>query len=91
MEYITPEIGKAFKNLAAEIVIQAIKDYKESFNIAKNAKRKSKRVYEAEKLLKDCKRFFLSDWFVALCEVDGNRIMKLCEENCSIKIGKKQI
>lgn len=91
MELINPEIGRAYERLAAAIVMQAVKDYKSAFTFLKGAKRKSRMAFEHEKMLSDCKRFFRSEWFGQLCEYDGERLMKQCEENYYAKIGIKYI
>ena len=87
MEFINPEIGRAYERLAAAIVVQAVKDYKSAFSVLINARRKSRKTYEAENMLNNCKRFFRSEWFGQLCEYDGERLIKQCEENYFKKNG----
>ena len=91
MELINPEIGRAYEKLAAAIVMQAVKDYKQAYAILKGARRRSSVKFQYEQVLSDCKRFFRSEWFCQLCEYDGERLMKQCEENYYKKIGIKHI
>lgn len=81
MEFINPEIGRAYEKLAAAIVMQAVKDYKQAYAILKGARRRSSVKFQYEQVLSDCKRFFRSEWFCQLCEYDGERLMQRCEEN----------
>ena len=66
-----------YENLANGIVLQAVKDYRAA---KKKLKKRPKNV-EAERMLNDCEKFFLSGWFTALTDVDGQMILdKLREE-----------
>lgn len=91
MEIINPEIAKAYERLAAAIVMQAVKDYRSAFSFLKNARRKSRKTYEAENKLNNCKRFFRSEWFGQLCEYDGEKLMKQIEKEHFKKIGLKYV
>lgn len=40
---------------------------------------KSKKAIEMERLRVDCESFFRGQWFTALCELDGEKIIGECE------------
>lgn len=61
-----------YENLANAIVLQAVKDWR---SVARTLKKRSR--YEPAKQMKEeCERFFRSDWFEALTDVDGRIILK---------------
>ena len=61
-----------WQSLANAIVMQAVKDWRASVQILKKRPR-----YEKAKAMKaDCERFFRSDWFTVLTDVDGNVILR---------------
>ena len=65
------------EKLANAIVLQAVKD----FRAARRKLRRKPQNEDAKRMIKDCERFFLSDWFVELTDVDGRAVLrKLYEE-----------
>ena len=90
-DFINIEVARAFERLAAAIVLQAVRDYRDAFVTLKNARRKSSRLFESQKMLDDCKRFFHSEWFGALCTYDGEKLMKQIEKEHFKKLGLKYI
>ena len=71
-------MDEAYSRLANAIVLQAVKDWRA-------ARRKLKRKPQNESArieLESCERFFRSDWFTELTDVDGVAILrKLYEED----------
>lgn len=71
-------MDEAYSRLANAIVLQAVKDWRA-------ARRKIKRKPQNESArieLESCERFFRSDWFTGLTDVDGEiLIRKLYEED----------
>lgn len=67
-----------YEKLANAIILQAVKDWRA-------ARRKLKRKPQNESArseLESCERFFRSEWFTTLTDVDGTVILrKLYEEN----------
>lgn len=64
-----------YEELANAIVLQAVKDYRAALRGEFVNHRSSKSV------IKECERFFRSEWFRILTKVDGEMIMnKLREE-----------
>ena len=62
----------SYRNLANGIIEQAAKDYR-------TAKKKLEREPENKKVLweiKEIRKFFLSGWFKALSDADGNYILE---------------
>ena len=60
-----------YDKLANTIVMQAVRDWR--FSVRKLKKRP--RYNPAREMRDECERFFLSGWFVALTNVDGNVIL----------------
>ena len=59
---------KAYQNLADAIILQAVKDYKMALEMKKcTLKRRT---------IRDCERFFKSQWFCILNDADGEKIME---------------
>ncbi len=71
-------MDEAYVRLANAIVLQAVKDWRA-------ARRKLKRKPQNESArieLESCERFFRSDWFTELTDVDGEVLLrKLYEED----------
>lgn len=66
------------ENFANAIVMQAVKDYRR----ARHKLRKRPKNTEARTMIEDCERFFLSDWFETLTNLDGSMILnKLKQED----------
>lgn len=65
-----------YENLAHEIILQAVKDYR-------TARKKLKyhpKNKDAKLMIEDCERFFRSDWFGVLTSVDGQLLLKKLQE-----------
>ena len=68
-------IEEAYDHLAKSIVIQAIDDYRRVLH--------NKPLIRGGNYLRDksnIEKFFLSEWFITLCEWDGPTLMKLIKE-----------
>lgn len=61
-----------YENLANAIIIQAVKD----FRAASKALKKPSGGMAALKTVRECERFFRSDWFRTLTSVDGRAILE---------------
>lgn len=65
-----------YTELANAIIIQAVKDYRRA---------------SSPQMRREIKRFFLSDWFMVLSNVDGKRILKRLEQERGVKkYGKRK-
>ena len=71
--YMTDELCMS---IAEAIVAQAAKDYRD----ARKKLRKDSEDYDAQWLLHDAKRFFLSEWFYELSECNGEYVLRKLEE-----------
>lgn len=79
-----------YERLANAIVVQAAEDYREARRTKKELDEKERmtakdeaKYFEADKMEKDCEKFFRGDWIKALTKVDGKVILqKLREEEC---------
>lgn len=69
-------MSDAYENLANAIVLQAVKDYRDS----KKKIRKYPNSEETKRMINDVTRFLLSDWITALTTVDGKLILKKLEQ-----------
>ena len=65
-----------YESLANAIVMQAVKDYRD----AKHKLKKKPRNENAKAVRDECERFFLSEWFTTLTDVDGQMILKKLQE-----------
>ena len=65
-----------YEKLANAIILQAVKDYR----AAKKKLKKQPTNKDAEIMIKDTERFFRSDWFTALTDVDGEVILRKLQE-----------
>ena len=58
---------KPYQDLADAIILQAVKDYKRAL--------KMKQSVPKRRTIRDCERFFKSEWFCILNDADGEEIM----------------
>lgn len=65
-----------YEKMANDIILQAVKDYR----AAKKKLKKQPTNKDAEIMIKDTERFFRSDWFTALTDVDGSVILRKLQE-----------
>jgi len=65
-----------YENLANAIVLQAVKDYRET----RKKLKKCKKNEDAKLMVSDCESFFRSDWFAVLTSVDGEMLLKKLQE-----------
>ena len=65
-----------YENLANAIILSAVKDYRD----AKRKLKRKPRNEDAKLMVEDCERFFCSDWFGALSNVDGKALLKRLKE-----------
>ena len=65
-----------YENLANAIIMQAVKDYR----AAKKKLKKRPTNKDAELMVIDTEKFFRSDWFTALTNVDGEVILRKLQE-----------
>lgn len=65
-----------YENLANAIVMQAVKDYRQ----ARHKLRKRTKNAEVKAMIEDCERFFLSEWFETLTNVNGESILKKLQQ-----------
>lgn len=65
-----------YENLANAIVMQAVKDYRE----ARHKLRRRPKNADAQLMIEDCERFFQSEWFETLTNVNGEVILKKLQQ-----------
>ena len=67
-----------YENLANAIVMQAVQYHR----MARHKLRKRPKNADAKAMIEDCERFFLSDWFETLTNVNGEIVLnKLQQED----------
>lgn len=64
-----------YNAIANAIVIQAVSDYRDSLR-----GKRADRYVSVKDMLKDCERFFESEWFTTLTKIDGKRLMRELQE-----------
>lgn len=72
-------MGNCYEELANAIILQAVKDYRDSSKILE----KGRKNYEAKAIKSDCVRFFKSGWFSILTNLDGEALLEKLEEEVS--------
>lgn len=73
-------MNDGYENLANAIVLQAVKDWRMAVRTLKKRPR-----YEAAKQMRDeCERFFRSEWFEELTDVDGSVILRKLKQEENI-------
>ncbi len=65
-----------YEKLANAIIMQAVKDYR----AAKKKLKKRPTNKDAELMVLDTEKFFRSDWFTALTNVDGEVLLRKLQE-----------
>ena len=65
-----------YEKLANAIIMQAVKDYR----AAKKKLKKQPTNKDSELMVLDTEKFFRSDWFTALTDVDGAVILRKLQE-----------
>ena len=65
-----PEREK-WENFKMRIILQAVEDYRKARRVRRRADRA-----EAERTIREVEVFFLSDWFMQMTNVDGEKILK---------------
>ena len=72
------EIEKGIENLSNAIVLQAVKDYRKALKgFSLNGK-------SSTAVIVDCERFFRSDWYRQLTNVDGEYLMTTIRKECGL-------
>lgn len=65
-------------NLANAIVLQAVTDYRNAVDS------------NDQSIISECERFFLSDWFLLLTEVDGEVVLEKLRKERGLKTTRKR-
>ena len=65
-------MSDGYSDLANEIIVQAVKDYRKSLKTLKSDATDK----EANKMKRDCERFFKSEWFKSLTSISPKLIME---------------
>lgn len=76
--------GDPYENLANAIVLQAVKDYRSALRTLK----RNKNSYSARRMKEEVERFFLSDWFSELTELNGAFLMRKIREELQYHDGE---
>ena len=83
-----PEAIKAYKRLAASIVLSAVRDYKRAFKqYLKHGKDRRRLSLETRKNLDYCPKFFASKYYETLSDLDGKEMQKSIERRCYKELG----
>lgn len=67
---------KNYTFLINAIIIQAVKDYRFALKYERDLRYNQEMECSYRKLLRECEKFFRSEWFSALTTVNGNMIIK---------------
>ena len=69
-----------YERLANAIIIQAAKDYRAARKKLRRTRLSKEARYKAEAEVQSVERFFRSDWFSCLSELDGEFILRKLQE-----------
>lgn len=69
--------GDPYENLANAIIMQAVSDYR-------SALRQYRRHGKPNREMMECEKFFRSQWFGCLTEVDGEYLIRKIREEAGI-------
>lgn len=64
---------KPYQNLAEAIILSAVQDYRDA--LTDKGSKHMTHVKSNNAIIKECEKFFKSDWFRVLTNVDGEMIM----------------
>lgn len=70
-----------YRELANGIILQAAEDYRKALR----ALGRNKDSYAAEDIRKEVERFFRSDWFGMLTDLDPERLIAGLREECGVR------
>ena len=73
--------GRGYKYLKCGIIYQAVKDYR---YVLKRLKKKPTDI-DLNIQYEELQRFFKSEWFRTLCDIDAEKIMNQIEEDVNKK------
>ena len=65
-----------YEKLANAIILSAVKDYR----AARRKLKKRPKNEDAKLVVEDCERFFRSDWFKVLTDIDGEALIERLKE-----------
>lgn len=65
-------IDMAYRNMQNAIVLQAVTDYRKALK----GESYNKRKYKPEQIIKECEKFFRSDYYRHLTKVDGEWLIE---------------
>ena len=82
--------NRGWDELAKAIVLQACEDYKKSFKVVEKYKVNCEYVRAAKQMVNDVERFFFSEWFTALCNIDPHMILNELQRQCQPKKQKRK-
>lgn len=71
--------GDLWQNFANAIIISAVKDYRKA--LRRLRKNPDSRTAAAE--IREIERFFHSEWYGMLTDVDGDFLIRKCREECA--------
>lgn len=75
-------MDEGYRLLADAVIIRAAKDYKRAIRVLKkNYNPMSDKYISAQKSARECERFFLSEWFGMLTNLDGATILRKLQED----------
>ena len=69
---------EGIENLTNAIILQAVKDYRKALKVFSLNGKSSTAV------IVDCERFFRSDWYRQLTNVDGEYLMTTIRKECGL-------
>lgn len=86
MKRMDESIGDPYENLANAVIIQAVKDYRGQYR----ALLRHSRNQEAGRQIRDLRKFFHSDWFGVLTDLDPDDLIARLDRDIEEREAKKE-
>ena len=70
----------AYEELANAIVVQAVEDYRDALSLIRDESITEQDYIDAQSTIRECERFFRSDYYRVFTDVDGEYLIKMLQE-----------
>lgn len=82
------DIESAYRKLAEAIIVKAAEDY---FNALNGISYLTNKKKDSEWVIKECEKFFHSQWYRTLTDVDGDFLIEQIKREHNRQVRKEQL